>query len=183
MDGGTLDVWGCIQSYFSKKHHFYWTNDGWRGGWADKPMDGQMDAWTDGWREGERRGTDPSVTMGWRNAHVYDSMDCPNCKRLTLAHPRCILTGITMEQLTSWAQELSVDMLWSISITLSLVRYFTFKGSIWRPIPAHPRCNAWHNGGVAKCAWSKAFDWYAELLIDLSDRYFQLDSIRSCVVM
>ena len=91
-----------------------------------------------------------------------------------------VLSSTTMGWLMSWAQELLINILnplphiifWSISITLPLIRLFTFKGSIWRPFPAHPWCPDWHNGGVVECARSRAFDWYAELLINLSNWSF-----------
>ena len=57
-----------------------------------------------------------------------------------------------------------------ILITVSFNRSFAFKGCSWWPIPAHPWCVDWHYNGMFEFTSSRAFVWYAELHITLSDQ-------------
>ena len=54
------------------------------------------------------------------------------------------------------------------------IRSFAFKGCSWWLIPAHPWYAGWHKDDIIKSASesSRAFDWYAELHIALSDNVF-----------
>ena len=68
--------------------------------------------------------------------------------------------NISGEKCVYWTR---ISFLYSISMTFSLIKYFTFKGCSWRPIPAHPWRAGWYTDGIAELVSSRAFDWYAEL--------------------
>ena len=68
--------------------------------------------------------------------------------------------NISGEKCVYWTR---ISFLYSILMTFSLIKYFTFKGCSWRPIPAHPWRAGWYTEGIAELVSSRAFDWYAEL--------------------
>ncbi len=87
------------------------------------------------------------------------------------AHPRC--ADCHNDRTFKCASSRAFDryavafyyFIWLLILPTSFVRSIAFKGSSWRPIPAHPRCADCHNDGTVKCASSRAFDRYARCRI------------------